>query len=130
MNKQQQDIKDFEKEEIKRLENETENMNQMDMTRRWRFAKSGDQIYLWLFSEELTPEEDWIAKWQYGYLGHFHKALFEAICAADEGNLNRLSLGFPDEVEGYRKYTRQAGWWKEVQKKIDRSVAEKHLLPK
>ena len=116
MNKQQQDIKDFEKEEIKRLENATENMSQMDMTRRWRFAKSGDQIYLWLFSEELTPEEDWIAKWQYGYLGHFHKALFEAICVADEENLDRLSLGFPDEVEGYRKYTQQAGWWKEVQK--------------
>jgi len=31
---------------------------------------------------------------------------------------NRLSLGFPDEVEGYRKYTQQAGWWKEVQRKI------------
>ena len=77
-----------------------------------------------MFSEELTPEEDWIAKWQYGYSGHFHKALFEAICVADEENLDRLSLGFPDEVSGYRKYTRQAGWWKEVQKKVGRSVAK------
>ena len=75
-----------------------------------------------LISEELTPEEDWIVKWQYGYSGHFHKALFDAICAADEGNLDRLSLGFPDEVEGYRKYTRQAGWWKEVQKKIGKQA--------
>ena len=75
-----------------------------------------------MFFKELTPEEDWIAKWQYRYLGHFHKALFEAICVADEENLDRLSLGFPDEVEGYRKYTRQAGWWKEVQKKIGKQV--------
>ena len=74
------------------------------------------------FSEGLTSEEDWIAKWQYGYLGHFHSALFDAICAADEGNLDRLSLGFPDEVEGYRKYTQQAGWWKKVQKKIGKEA--------
>ena len=77
-----------------------------------------------MFFKELTPEEDWIAKWQYGYLGHFHKALFEAICVADEENLDKLSPGFPDEISGYRKYTRQAGWWKEVQKKIGRSVAK------
>ena len=106
---------EFMKEEIKRLENEIENMSQMDMARHWRFARSGDPI---LRSDLPTPEEDWIAKWQYGYLEDFHKALFDAICAADEGNLDRLSLGFPDEVSGYRKYTRQAGWWKEVQKKI------------
>ena len=70
-----------------------------------------------MFSEELTPEEDWIAKWQYKHLGHFRKALFDAICATDKENLDRLSPGFPDEINGYRKYTRQAGWWKKVQKK-------------
>ena len=46
--------------------------------------------------------------WQYGYSGHFHKALFDAI--SDGGNLDRLFPGFLDEVSGYRKYTRQAGW--------------------
>ena len=45
MNEQQQDIEDFEKEEIKRLENEIENMSQMDMAGRWRFAKSEDPIF-------------------------------------------------------------------------------------
>jgi len=62
-----------------------------------------------MFFKGLTSEEDWIVKWQYGYLGHFHKALFEVICAADKENLDRLSPGFPDEISGYRKYTRQAG---------------------
>ena len=71
-----------------------------------------------MFFKGLTSEEDWIVKWQYGYLGHFYSALFKAICAADEENLGKLSLGFPDEISGYRKYTQQAGWWKEVQKKI------------
>ena len=78
-----------------------------------------------MFFKGLTSEEDWIAKWQYGYLGHFHKALFDTICVADEENLDRLSLGFSDEISGYRKYTQQAGWWKEVQKKnrkVGRSV--------
>jgi len=71
-----------------------------------------------MFFKELTPEENWIAMWQYGYLGDFHSALFKVICVADEGNLDRLSLGFSDEVSGYRKYTQQAGWWREIQKKI------------
>jgi len=71
-----------------------------------------------MFSKRLTPEEDWIMQWQYGFLGNFHEALFKAICAADEGNLDKLSLGFPYEVSGYRKYTQQKGWWQEVQKKI------------
>ena len=71
-----------------------------------------------MFSEKLTPEEDWIVQWQYEYLDGFHEALFRAICQADEENLDRLSLGFPDEVNGYKKYIRQEGWWKEVQEKI------------
>jgi len=36
---------EFTKEEIKRLENEIENMSQMNMARRWRFAKSGDPMF-------------------------------------------------------------------------------------
>ena len=47
-----------------------------------------------MFSEKLTPEEDWIVQWQYEYSGGFHEALFRAICQADEENLDRLSLGF------------------------------------
>lgn len=68
--------------------------------------------------EGLTPEEDWIVQWQYGYLGDFRKALFEAICRADETNLYKLNLGFPDEVAGYKKYAYVRGWWSEIQRKI------------
>jgi len=70
--------------------------------------------------KELTPEEDWIAQWQYHYLGDFHIALFEAICRADETSLYKLNLGFPDEVAGYKKYAYVSGWWQEVKRKIDK----------
>ena len=70
----------------------------------------------------LTPEEDIIVQWQYRYLGDFRTALFEAICLADENNLYKLSLGFPIEVEGYKKYSMQEGWWQEVLIKIGKEV--------
>ena len=70
--------------------------------------------------KELTPEEDWVTQWQYNLCGDFHHALFEAICLADQNNLFKLELGFPDEVRGYKKYSRESGWWKEVQRKMGR----------
>ncbi len=65
----------------------------------------------------LTPEENAVFEWQYGYCGDFRKALWKAIMLADEFNLARLAKGFPTFVEGYIKYTRESGWWQEVQQK-------------
>lgn len=67
--------------------------------------------------EELTAVEIAVLKWQYGMNGDFKAALWEAIKRADEGNLNLLSLGFPYEVQGYLKYTRELDWWQMVQVK-------------
>ena len=50
--------------------------------------------------------------------GDFKKGLIEAICRADETNLYKLSLGFPDEIEGYKNYAQVSGWWEAVQEKI------------
>lgn len=66
---------------------------------------------------EMNPEELAIYQWQYGLMGHFRKALMEAICRADDGNLKRLKLGFPNEVNGYIKFAQESGWWQNVQKK-------------
>lgn len=58
-------------------------------------------------STELTKgEKDYIFDFQYHLAGSFHKALYEAIHRADESNLYRLSLGFPDEVQGFKAWTR------------------------
>ena len=67
--------------------------------------------------EKLAKSEEFILMWQYRMLGHFKTALMEAICLADDGNLARLRLGFPNEVDGYINYTQVNGWWQVVQKK-------------
>ncbi len=61
--------------------------------------------------DKLDDSEIFIVKWQYRMLGDFGKALIEAIMRADDGNLEKLDLGFPDEVRGYIKYARLPGWW-------------------
>ena len=45
-------------------------------------------------------------EYQFGWSGDFYKLLFMLIGTADEGNLNRLSRGFPGEVDAYKTWTR------------------------
>lgn len=59
-----------------------------------------------------------VVKWQYGWLGSFDTALWQAISTADEEHLTRLSAGFPVEIEAYCRYTRESGWWAKVQDKL------------
>ena len=56
-------------------------------------------------------------RWQYGILGGFESTLWNAITRADGHNLNALGKGFPDEVNGYKKYTSEAGWFEGVRNK-------------
>ena len=70
--------------------------------------------------DKLDNSEKFIFMWQYRLLGHFRTALIETICRADDDNLGKLSLGFPDEVKGYINYARVTGWWKEVQLKAEK----------
>ncbi len=68
--------------------------------------------------DELTKGEAFIVMWQYQLLGDFKTALIHAIMVADESNLEKLRLGFPDEVESYLDYSRVDGWWRDLQSKI------------
>ncbi|MBW1999381.1 MAG: hypothetical protein JRJ29_15650 [Deltaproteobacteria bacterium] len=75
--------------------------------------------YKWLMEKYgLEPEEAAVVEWQYGYCGGFHTALWDAISLADEINLLRLEQGFPIEVRGYKKFTREQGWWQAVEFKV------------
>ncbi len=65
----------------------------------------------------LDDVERELIDWQYSLCGDFRKALWEAICRADDGNLERLRFGFPNQVEGYIRYTREFGYWSKVQAK-------------
>lgn len=66
---------------------------------------------------KFTPGETFILHWQFRMLGGFKTKLAEAIAKADEGNLARLRLGFPDEVDAFKSFSREPGWWEQLQEK-------------
>ena len=70
--------------------------------------------------DKLDKSELFIFQWQYRQLGHFRITLIEAIMLADDRNLEKLCLGFPDEVRGYINYARTPGWWEAVQLKAEK----------
>ena len=43
---------------------------------------------------------------QYDKSGDFFRGLFQAITFADSSNMKKLALGFPEEVEAYKTWTR------------------------
>jgi hypothetical protein len=47
--------------------------------------------------------------------GHFFTALFAAMARADEESLNRLSLAYPDEVNAFRRYGKESGYWPRIE---------------
>ena len=69
---------------------------------------STQKIGEFLESPDWTEGEKFIIKWQFNnslhLLGDFKTALIGAIKQADHGNLARLALGFPREVEGFRQW--------------------------
>ena len=73
---------------------------------------------------DFTAEEWEMFEWQYHLMGDFRRAVMEAITRADDGNLLKLALGFPDMVYGYTSYSREEGWWQKVQEK----AVEKGLI--
>jgi hypothetical protein len=64
---------------------------------------------------KLNVGEVELLQWQFGGdLGNFKTALWKAITHSDSGNLDRLGLGFPDQVEAFRKFGQAAGYWQDV----------------
>jgi hypothetical protein len=56
--------------------------------------------------DQWTDAEKWVIRWQYRLLGDFQAALAEAITRADDSNLERLALGFSDQVAGFIDWSR------------------------
>ena len=53
---------------------------------------------------KITEQEKLVIQWQFRLCGSFYTALWNAIKQADEENLDRLALGFPDHVAGFRAW--------------------------
>ena len=73
----------------------------------------------------FTPGELFIIRWQYGELGDFLSALIEAMIRADDDNLRKLALGFPEEVEALCQYRHEDGWWD----KLEQRAIEAGIVP-
>jgi len=65
-----------------------------------------DHIRKILESPAFTEGEKWVVKWQFRLLGDFQTSLAEAISKADDDNLKRIALGFPDQVQGFLGWNR------------------------
>lgn len=70
------------------------------------------------FLNSLNEGERSLVNWQYNMMGGFESALWDAIKRADEGNLARLALGFPEHVEAYINYASVNGWWTSFQRQL------------
>lgn len=57
-----------------------------------------------LLRDDVTLSEKLVIKWQFRLCGHFYTALWDAIKRADDENLDRLALGFPAHVAGFRAW--------------------------
>lgn len=62
----------------------------------------------------LTPAERSLCMWQYNLHGTFMSHVWDAISCADSYNQELLAKAFPDEVEAYRRFSRENGYWEEV----------------
>lgn len=69
--------------------------------------------------KNLSFGEVQLVQWQYDMHGGFMSSLWKAISCADGGNLILLSKGYPDEVEAYRRFSSEPGYWEDVQKRAE-----------
>ncbi len=50
--------------------------------------------------------------------GNFMTKLFELICAADDNNQRKLSLGYEGFVNAVQRYQKESGYWEDLQKRM------------
>lgn len=70
--------------------------------------------------EELTEAEETLYFWQMGSSGSFTTNLFKSIACADTVNLSRLAMGFPAEVQVYKRYANEDGYWQNIRDRMER----------
>ncbi|MEE9556205.1 MAG: hypothetical protein V3V76_03005 [Candidatus Adiutricales bacterium] len=69
-------------------------------------------------NKDLNPAEKFVWTWRRGRMSDFRRALIHLIQRADVHNLEKLRLGFPDEVEGYVSYRLIPGWWDDIERRM------------
>jgi len=64
----------------------------------------------------MTEGEKHLCEFEYGMSGSFYTHLFSAIMKADNYNMTRLSLAFPEEVQAVNCFRNVNGYWDNLQK--------------
>ena len=98
--------------------NYPEGVTERDIDRIGEPLQGGNEMNEQEKLNELDESEKIVYMWQYKMLGGFKSELMKVISRADNDNLDKLEKGFPDEVIGYRKFSRIAGWWENVENKM------------
>lgn len=75
-------------------------------------------MFNWDVYRTLPVGEQRLCDWQFGRLSGFWTAVWKAIATADNSNLERLALAFPDEVEAYKRFSYEPGYWQGIQEKL------------
>lgn len=70
--------------------------------------------------DQLTRGEMFLLEWQHSLAGGFYDALAHAITRADGGNLEKLGMGFPEEVGAFKRFRGKPGYWEAVKNKARR----------
>lgn len=65
----------------------------------------------------INKGESNLLEWQYNTGGGFNDALFHAIATADGGNQSLIAKGFPQEVEAYKRFSGESGYFQNLVKK-------------
>ena len=66
----------------------------------------------------MNEGERKLCEWQYELSGSFYSTLFKAMSCADYMNLSRLEMGFPEEVEAFKRFSNESGYWESLQKEF------------
>jgi hypothetical protein len=60
--------------------------------------------------------------YQRGIEGSFFTALFDAIMKADQSNLNKLKLAFPEEATVVEKFRNEPGYYQDLERKFNNAM--------
>jgi hypothetical protein len=63
----------------------------------------------------INDGERHLCEWRYGMAPRFYCAIFAAMVQATETEIDRLSQGFPSEVDAYRRHQTQADYWPRIE---------------
>lgn len=76
--------------------------------------------------DKLTKGEQFVYNWQYRLEDEnsFNGLLAKLIAKADLRNQEKISLGFPEEVEAIQSFQTDAGWWERLEDKFN----DNHIL--